>query len=64
MTLADKDFPSSQTFDLIDQVLQDDEARADMMSSAKAIFGFDITSPDGSRQVYTYPHQDLPNPIG
>lgn len=52
MALADKDFPSSQTFDLIDQVLRDEETRAEMMSSAKAIFGFDLTSPDGSKQVY------------
>ena len=51
MTLADKDFPSSQTFDLIDQVLQDPETRAEMMKSANAIFGFDLTSPDGSKQV-------------
>jgi hypothetical protein len=53
MTLADKDFPSSQTFDLIDQVLQDPETRAEMMKSANAIFGFDLTSPDGSKQVIT-----------
>ena len=51
MPLADKDFPSSQAFDLIDQVLQDQETRNDMMKSAKAIFGFDLTSPDGSKQV-------------
>ena len=51
MTLADKDFPSSQTFDLIDQVLQDPETRAEMMKSANAISGFDLTSPDGSKQV-------------
>jgi len=52
MPLADKDFPSSQAFDLIDQVLQDQETRNDMMKSAKAIFGFDLTSPDGSKQVH------------
>jgi len=51
MTLADKDFPSSKAFDLIDQVLQDQETRKDMMKSANAIFGFDLTSPDGSKQV-------------
>ena len=51
MPLADKDFPSSKAFDLIDQVLQDEETRKDMMKSANAIFGFDLTSPDGSKQV-------------
>lgn len=54
MPLADKDFPSSQAFDLIEQVLQDQETRSDMMKSANAIFGFDLTSPDGSRQVFLY----------
>jgi hypothetical protein len=51
MTLADKDFPSSQAFDLIDHVLQDQETRNEMMKSAKAVFAFDLISPDGSMQV-------------
>jgi SCP-2 sterol transfer family len=53
MPFADKDFPSSQAFDLIDQVLQDQDTRNDMMKSAKAVFAFDLTSPDGSKQVPT-----------
>jgi phage gp16-like protein len=52
MTLADKKFPSSQAFDLIDQVLQDEETRKDMMNSAKAVFAFDLTAPDGTTQVH------------
>jgi hypothetical protein len=51
MPFADKDFPSSQAFDLIDQVLRDQDTRNDMMKSAKAVFAFDLTSPDGSKQV-------------
>ena len=51
MTLADKDFPSSQAFDLIDQVLKDEETRKEMMKSANAIFAFDLTSSDGGKTV-------------
>jgi len=54
MPFADKDFPSSQAFDLIDQVLRDHDTRNDMMKSAKAVFAFDLTSPDGSKQVITH----------
>jgi len=50
MGVADKDFPSSQAFDLIAQVLEDEETKKEMMKNAKAIFGFDLTSPDGSKQ--------------
>jgi hypothetical protein len=51
MTLADKSFPSSQAFDLIDQALQDKETRNEMMNSANAVFAFDLTSSDGTVQV-------------
>lgn len=51
MTLADKDFPSSQAFDQIEQVLKDEETRQEMIKSAKGIFAFDLTSPNGSKQV-------------
>lgn len=51
MTLADKDFPSSRAFDLIDQVLQNEDTRKEMIKSANAIFAFDLTSSDGSIQV-------------
>ena len=50
MTVADKDFPSSQAFDRIADVLQDEATKKDMMISAKAI-AFDLTSSDGSKTV-------------
>ena len=51
MTLADKKFPSSKAFDLINQALQDNETRTEMMKKANAIFAFDLTAPDGNTQV-------------
>jgi len=62
MTLADKDFPSSKAFDEIDQVLKDDETRKQMIKSANAVFAFDLTSPDGTKKVFTtQPTHSIPS---
>jgi hypothetical protein len=52
MTISDKDFPSSKAFDVLEQILQDEETRKDMMKSAKPCFVFDLTSNEG-KQVLT-----------
>jgi hypothetical protein len=49
MTISDKDFPSSKAFDVLEQILQDEETRKDMMKSAKACFAFELTSNDGKQ---------------
>jgi hypothetical protein len=34
MAISDKDFPSSKAFDVLEQTLQDEETRKDMIKSA------------------------------
>jgi hypothetical protein len=55
MTVSDANFPSSKTFDLIEDALKDEASRKEMMKIGAAIFAFELTSPDGGKTVPTSP---------
>jgi hypothetical protein len=52
MAISDKDFPSSKAFDVLEQMLQDEEMRKDMTESSKACFAFDLTSNEGKQVLH------------